>query len=167
MLRAFLKEELTFRELKTVLPYMGRCLVSLIIREMQVRTTMRASLVVQGLRICLPVQGTLVWSLLEEDSRCHEAAKPVHHSYWTYTLEPKSHNYWTCTPPTPEAGAPRAHAVPQEKPQQWEAQAVQRETNSLLSVAGESLYAATEAQCSRKRRNSRVVPPHSAQDDRH
>ena len=60
MLRAFLKEELAFRELKTVLPYMGRCLVSLIIREMQVRTTMRASLVVQGLRICLPVQVTLV-----------------------------------------------------------------------------------------------------------
>ena len=146
---------------------MGRCLVSLIIREMQIRMTIRASLVVQELRICLPVQGTLVWSLLEEDSTCHEAAKPVHHSYWTCALEPKSHNYWTCTPPTPEAGAPRAHAVPQEKPQQWEAQALQRETNSLLSVAGESLCAATEAQCSRKRRNSRVVPPHSAQDDRH
>ena len=60
MLRTFLQGELAFRELKTALPYMDRCSVSLIIREMQIKTTMRTSLVVQGLRICLPMQGTLV-----------------------------------------------------------------------------------------------------------
>ena len=33
------------------------------------------------LRIRLPRQGTRVWSLVWEDSTCHGAAKPVHHSY--------------------------------------------------------------------------------------
>ena len=42
----------------------------------------RASLVVQWLRICLAMQGTLVWSLVWEDSCCREANKPVCHNYW-------------------------------------------------------------------------------------
>ena len=60
MLRTFLQGEFAFRELKRALPYMERCSISLIIRERQIKTTMRTSLVVQGLRICLPMQGTLV-----------------------------------------------------------------------------------------------------------
>ena len=39
------------------------------------------SLVVQWLRISLPVQGTWVRSLVWEDSSCHGATKPVSHSY--------------------------------------------------------------------------------------
>ena len=41
----------------------------------------RASLVVEWLRICLPVQGTRVQSLVWEDPACHGAAKPVCHNY--------------------------------------------------------------------------------------
>ena len=52
------------------------------------------SLVVQWLRICLPVQGTQVRSLVWEDSTCLRAIKPVHHDYWACSLEPSSHNYW-------------------------------------------------------------------------
>ena len=39
------------------------------------------SLVVQWLRICLPVQGTRVRALVLEDPTCCGAAKPVHHNY--------------------------------------------------------------------------------------
>ena len=40
-----------------------------------------ASLVVQWLRICLPMQGTWIRSLAWEDPTCHGATKPVHHNY--------------------------------------------------------------------------------------
>ena len=39
------------------------------------------SLVAQGLRICLPMQGTRVRALVWEDPTCHEATGPVSHSY--------------------------------------------------------------------------------------
>ena len=54
------------------------------------------SLVVQWLRICLPVQGTWVWALVWEDPTCCRATKPVCHKYWDCALEPASHNYWAC-----------------------------------------------------------------------
>ena len=41
----------------------------------------RASLVVQWLRIHLPMQGTRVRSLVWEDPTCRGATKPVSHSY--------------------------------------------------------------------------------------
>ena len=37
--------------------------------------------VVQWLRICLPVQGTWVQSLVLEDLTCRGPTKPVHHNY--------------------------------------------------------------------------------------
>ena len=39
------------------------------------------SLVAQWLRICLPLQGTWVRSLVWEDPTCHRATKPVRHNY--------------------------------------------------------------------------------------
>ena len=49
----------------------------------------RTSLVVQWLRIHLPMQGTPVWSPAQEDSMCRGAIKPVCHSYWSLcTPEP-------------------------------------------------------------------------------
>ena len=41
----------------------------------------RTSLVVQGLRICLPMQGTRVQSLVQEDLTFRGATKPVRHNY--------------------------------------------------------------------------------------
>ena len=64
----------------------------------------RASLVAQWLRICLPVQGTRVRALVWEDPTCRGATGPV------------SHNYWAC--------ASGACAPQQEKPRQWEARAL-------------------------------------------
>ena len=72
----------------------------------------------QWLRICLPMQGTWVWSLAQEDLTCRGTTKSVHHNYWAWALEPENHNYW--------AHMPRAHAPQQKKPRQWEARAPQR-----------------------------------------
>ena len=41
------------------------------------------SLVIQWLRICFAVQGTLVWSLVQEDPTGLRATKPMGHSYWS------------------------------------------------------------------------------------
>ena len=51
-------------------------------QKTQNRTT-RASLVVQWLRIHLPMQETWVQALVQEDPTCHRATKPVHHNYWS------------------------------------------------------------------------------------
>ena len=40
-----------------------------------------SSLVVQWLRICLPMQWTRVWSLVQKDPSCCGATKPASHSY--------------------------------------------------------------------------------------
>ena len=62
------------------------------------KTTARASLVAQWLRIHLPRQGTWVRALVQEDPTCHRATKPVHRNYWACALEPMSHNYWALVP---------------------------------------------------------------------
>ena len=67
------------------------------------------SLVVQWLRICLPMRGTRVWSLVWEDPTCCSATKPVCHSYW----------------------CPCALEPVHEKPVPWEARAPQLESSPL------------------------------------
>ena len=62
-----------------------------------------ASLVAQGLRVCLPMQGTRVRALVWEDPTCRGATRPV------------SHNYWACAS---EACAPQ-----QERPRRRKARA--------------------------------------------
>ena len=54
------------------------------------------SLVVQWLRIGLPMQGTQVSA--QEYPTCHGATRPVRHNYWACTLEPTSRNYWALMP---------------------------------------------------------------------
>ena len=56
------------------------------------------SLVGQWWTIHLPVQGTWVWSLVQEDPTCCRATKPVYHNYWASGLESESCNLWSpCT----------------------------------------------------------------------
>ena len=85
-----------------------------------------ASLVAQGLGVHLPMQGIRVLSLAWEDPTCHRATKPGRHIYWASALEPVSHNCWSLHATTAEAHTPRACALQQEKPPQWEACAPQQ-----------------------------------------
>ena len=92
-----------------------------------------SSLLVQWLRIRLPMKRTWVRALVQEDATCHRATKPVRHNYWACTLEPVSHNYRAREPQllspcatTTEAHVPRARALQQEKPPQWEARTLQQ-----------------------------------------
>ena len=57
----------------------------------------RAFLVVQWLRICLPIQGTQIPSLVREDSTCCVATKPMRQNCQACALEPVNH-YWTHVP---------------------------------------------------------------------
>ena len=52
-----------------------------------VKTQRRTSLVVQWLNVCLPMQGSQVRSLVQEDSTCLGATRPMCHNYWAHTLE--------------------------------------------------------------------------------
>ena len=61
------------------------------------RSRLWTSLVVHWLKTCLPTEGTGVQSLVQEDSICLVAIKPVYHNYWAHTLEPESHNHWSPT----------------------------------------------------------------------
>ena len=99
----------------------------------------------QWLRIHLPMQGTWVRTLVQEDLTCYGATKPMCHNYWAFALGPTSHNYWAhapqllrlcsraCEPQllslhttTTEAQAPRACAPQQKKTLQWEAHTPQQ-----------------------------------------
>ena len=71
------------------------------------------SLVVQWLRILLPMQGTRVRALVWEDPTCHGATEPVRHNYWAWVpqlLKPARLEPTLCN----------------EKPPQWEARALQQ-----------------------------------------
>ena len=94
------------------------------------------SLVVQWLRIRLPMQGTRVQDLVREDPTCCRATKPGHHNYWAHVpqllkparLEPVLRNKTShCNKPMP------AH---RNKPP--------------LTTTRESPHAATKTQCSQK-----------------
>ena len=58
------------------------------------KTTLRVSLVVQWIRICLLMQGIGVWSLVQKYSMCPRATNPLCHKRWTlHTLESMLHNW--------------------------------------------------------------------------
>ena len=93
------------------------------------KTLCRTSLLVQWLRICLPMQGTQIQSLIRQDPTCCGATKLVHH------------NYWACAPcaTATKSTPPRANAPQQEKPPQWEVHILQLESSSCWLQLEESL----------------------------
>lgn len=54
--------------------------------ERDYKIVLRASLVVLWLEIHHAMQGTLVWSLVWEDSTCWGQAKPMQHDNWAWAL---------------------------------------------------------------------------------
>ena len=73
--------------------------------------------------ICLPMQDTRVWSLVQEDATCCGAAGPGGHSYWACALGPRSCNYRS-----PCALRPRSIA---REPPRGEAQTPQLESRPI------------------------------------
>ena len=71
-------------------------------------------------------------SLIREDPMCCRATKPMHHNFWTCSLEPGSHNYWACMWQLLKPACSRVCASQQEKPLQWEAHAPQLENSCCL-----------------------------------
>ena len=74
--------------------------MNLIILTLSKKSLEGTSLVAQWLRIRLPMQGTQVRALVQEDPTCRIATKPVRHNYWACVpqllkpthLEPVLHN---------------------------------------------------------------------------
>ena len=54
----------------------------------------RTSLESQGIRICPPMQGTRVWSLVQEDSICLWATNPMPYDLGACALGSRSCNHW-------------------------------------------------------------------------
>ena len=52
-----------------------------ILSDLHLEVKQETSLVVQWLRIHLPMQGTWVGALVQEDPTCHGATKPMSHNY--------------------------------------------------------------------------------------
>ena len=86
------------------------------------------------------MQATQVRAWIREDPTCRGATKPVRH------------NYWSPHATSPEAHAPTACALQQEKPVQWEARAPQCRV-APLTATRESPRAATKTQSSQKQTN--------------
>ena len=62
-----------------------------------------------GKEFCLPVKGTQFQPLIQEDSTCHGATKPVDHNYWAHLL------LWLM-PPHPTAQDLQKRSHHNEKP---------------------------------------------------
>ena len=81
-------------------------------------TSIGTSLVVQWLRIRLPMQGTRVRSLVREDPTCCRATKPVHPQLLSLCSRAREPQLLSPRATTNEACVPRAHVPQQEKPPQ-------------------------------------------------
>ena len=78
------------------------------------------------------MQGTWVQSLVQEDSTCCRATKPMHQNYWAHVLQPRK----LCVAAT-EARVPGVCAPQQEKPPQWES-CTPQQRSCLFTVTTES-----------------------------
>ena len=81
-------------------------------------------MVVQWLRIHLPMQGTQVQSLVQKTPHGAEQLSPHNPNYWACALEPAS-NYWVHVPQLRKPKCPRTCALQQEKPPKEEAPILQ------------------------------------------
>ena len=72
------------------------------------------------------MQGTRVRALVREDPTCHGATKPRGPQLLSLHSRARKPQLLSLRATTTEAREPRAHALQQEKPPQWEAGALQQ-----------------------------------------
>ena len=94
---------------------------------------------IQWLRIHLTMQGTLVWSLVQDDRTCCRATKPLHHNCQACAPGPKSCNCWS--PCITEPMLCNKGSLCNEKP--------------AVSTTRESLRTATKTQQPKKKINNK------------
>ena len=93
----------------------------------------QTSLVVRQIRICLPVQGTQVWSLVQEDSTRHGTTKPVDHDYWNpHTLELALCNKRRHCKKQLQRWDARTLQLEKARAQQWRPRAANKWTKNIL-----------------------------------
>ena len=89
-----------------------------------------ASLVVQWLGICLPMQGTWVWSLVQEDPTCHGATNLLYHNCWACALQQQKPLQWeACALPQSIACLPQLEKA---CTQQWSP--LQSKINKYINI---------------------------------
>ena len=102
------------------------------------------SLMVQWIRVCLPMQGTGVQSPVQENSTCCWAISPC-----TTTTEPA---LWSQELQLLTSGCPIACA-PQEKPRQRQAQAQQLESDPCFPQLEKSMHSNDDSVQPKKKKN--------------
>lgn len=122
--------------------FLKHCLVNLLPTNQKKVGTL-TSLVVQWLRVWLPMKGTQVWSRLQEDCTCFRATK---------------HEPQLLSP------CPRTHAL-REKPLQWEACTPHLE-EPPLSTSGGSLHIAMKTQWSHQQIEALLIVASSSFNSR-
>ena len=73
-------------------------------------TQIWTSLVVQWLKICLPIQGTWVRSLVWEDLTCLRPARTMRHNYWSPGVQS------LCSPPRETTATRSPCTIPKSSP---------------------------------------------------
>ena len=102
-----------------------------LLRKTNLKLQPGTSVAVQRLRIHLPMQGTQIPSVVQEDPTWLAAAKPVYHNYWACTPEPVHQE----EPPQREARTPQPESSPcspqweKAQAQQWRCRAAKNKTN--------------------------------------
>ena len=112
------------------------------------RNKPQISLVAQWIRIHPPMQGTWVWSFVQEDATCQGATKPVCHNYWAQALAPMRGNYWACVPWLLKPM--RLGPVLQNKRRRWSEKPQTAMKSSPCSLQLKSVQKAAKIQCCQK-----------------
>ena len=120
------------------------------------KSQLRTSLMAQWIRILLPVPGTRVGLLIQEDPACCRATKPVCHNQWgcSWSLgatatEPTCRNYWN--PPALEPRLQNQRSQGNVKPEN------RKEEQTPLPQLKKSLSSARKTQSTKNKLKIPVV----------
>ena len=115
------------------------------------RNKSQISLVAQWIRIHLSMQGTWVWSFVQEDATCQGATTPVCHDYWAQALVPVSCNYCACAP---ELLKPRRQGLCSRAREDPETRSRTAMKSIPCSLQLKPMQKAVKIQCSQKQVNN-------------
>ena len=120
---------------------------SFLLRQTEIKTTLRTLLVVQWIGVCLPMQGTQGQTLMWGDSTGCRETKPLCRNYWAWVHESRNlHAAVLGLEPQVLSMCAQSQRTTATEATTWEAQAPQPE-RSLCFLQLEGLCIATRTQC--------------------